>query len=164
MATLKNRRKKSIAIVAAGLTLAGTVGAYAWWSATGSDVGDAQTGVSTAFTVTVGTRTGDPLTPGGTQVQTIPFTVAYTGDNGSKHLEAMSVRVAEADGTTWNDVAGCSAADFTVLITDDPSPATFVSGDSVGGEATITMINRAADQNACQDELVPLYFEAVTGP
>ncbi len=145
-----------------GLTLAGTRVAFAYWSSTGSGHGTAQTGVTAAFTITADPAEGEPLTPGGPS-QTVPFTVTHPV-TGTLYLETVMVRVANDDGSTWTAVPGCTAADYAAsVITSPPAPALVASGQSVSGTATITMVNRSTNQDACQGASVPLYFAAITG-
>lgn len=151
----RTSRKTRIAATTAVLVLGGGA-AFAFWSATGAGDGAASTGTSTPFTITTGTATGAPLTPGG-PTQTVPFTVTNPG-TGSQNLAAVNVTVAGPGGTDWNAV-GCSALDYTVG-TAAFTPGQIAAGASISGTVTITMNNLATNQDACKDLTVPLYLAA----
>lgn len=160
MALLKTRKKSVALIAAAGLTVAGTGVAFAYWTAQGDGVGAATTGEVTAFEITSEAPDGPDLAPGSDPGQTIDFTVTNPG-TGNQLLSAVNVRVANADGSTWLAVPGCSAADYSVGITSvsTPLPTVVAPAGTVTGVATITMNNLGTNQDACQDVTVPLYFE-----
>ncbi|MHA7220285.1 hypothetical protein ACX80L_15535 [Arthrobacter sp. MDT1-48-3] len=147
--------KKRIAITSVALVAVGGGAAFAYWTTTGVGTGSAETGDAVAFTVASSAATGGPLSPGG-PTQTVAFTVTNPG-TGAQRLNNVEVTVAEADGGVWNDVANCSAADYTV------SPATFTAGDiapgaTKTGTVTITMNNTNLNQDGCKNAAVPLYF------
>jgi hypothetical protein len=163
MAQHDRRGKKPLIMgLVAGLTLAGTGVAFAYWTADGTGEGTATTGVSVAFAITSAPAVGDPLSPGG-DPQTVAFTVTNPSA-GVQFLAGTTVSVAEDDGTPWTAQPGCSAADYTATITTAPAPGEIDGGESVAGTASITMINSANDQDGCQGADVPLYFEAEAAP
>jgi hypothetical protein len=151
-------KKKSAALVTAGvITVAAAGGAYAYWTTTGSGTGSATTGTSTAFNVTTDGASGGPLTPGGPS-QTVAFHV-QNPSSGIQRLQTVTVSVANADGTPWTAVSGCSSADYAV------SPASFTPADVapsgvVSGTVTISMNNLSTIQDACKGVTVPLYVLA----
>ncbi|WP_026550731.1 hypothetical protein [Arthrobacter sp. Br18] len=149
-------RKKRIAVTTAVLVLGGGA-AFAFWSSMGEGTGGVTTGTASPFTVTTSAATGVPLTPGGA-AQTVSFTVANPG-TGSQNLAAVRVTVAEPGGILWDDVANCSAADYTV------GAPVFIAGQiaagaSISGTVTVTMNNLATNQDACKTAAVPLHFAA----
>lgn len=159
MALLKNRRKKSTSlIVAAGLTLAGTGVAFAYWTSTGTGEGTATTGTSTAFVIASQPPVGAPLSPDG-PTQTVAFTVTNPG-SGVQTLTAVTVRVANDDGSAWVAVPDCSAADYTATISTPPAYGSIAPGGNLTGTASVTMIDTGQNQNGCKEATVPLYFEA----
>jgi hypothetical protein len=150
-------RRAAIVLSAVVILAFGAGVAYAYWSATGVGDGSATSASNSAFTVSSGTPTGGPLTPGGATTS-VPFTVSNPG-SGSLRLSTVTVTVAESDGSTWNSVAGCSAADYTVgtpAITYGNIPA----GGSVSGTVSVTMNNLPTNQDGCKNATVPLYFVA----
>ncbi|OLF05657.1 hypothetical protein [Actinophytocola xanthii] len=150
-------RRAAIVLSAVVLLAFGAGVAYAYWSATGIGAGSATSASSSAFTVSSGTPTGGPLTPGGAQ-SSVPFTVSNLG-SGEQRLTKVTVTVAESDGSTWNSVGGCSAADYTVgtpLITYGNIPG----GGSVSGTVSVAMNNLPTNQDGCKNATVPLYFVA----
>jgi hypothetical protein len=159
MALFKNRRKRSVALIAAaGLTVAGTGVAFAYWTSTGDGVGTATTGTSVVFDITSAGPVGDPLTPGG-PTQTNEFTVTNPS-SGVQTLTAVTVVVANADGSAWNPAGACSASDYTATITTPPAYGAIAPGGSQTGTASITMIETGENQDSCKTLTVPLYFQA----
>lgn len=159
MAKLQNRRKKSAAlVVAAGLTVAGTGVAYAYWTSTGEGDGTATTGTSIPFVVAAQTATGGPLTPGGA-TQLIPFTVTNPANAGVQTLSAVTASVLNADGSAFAS-GDCSADDYTVTITTPPAYGAIQPGGVVDGSATVTMLNLDSNQDDCQGVTVPIKFVA----
>jgi hypothetical protein len=153
-----NRKKRVFAIVtAAVLVLGGGSAAFAYWTTTGSGTGSATTGTTVNWTIT-STTAGAALTPGG-PIDTATFIVTNPG-TGVQNLAAVTAAVANADGTPWVAVSGCSAADYTVG-TPTFSTGNVNPGATVTGTVTIQMINRAAvNQDGCKLATVPLYFTA----
>ena len=151
-----SKRVLVIGIVAA-LVVGGGGAAFAYWSSTGSGTGAAETGTSTAFTVTSSAPTGAALVPGGT-AQNVAFSVANPS-GGPLTFASLVVTVAESDGSVWNDVAGCSAADYTVS-TPTVTYGSIAGGEDVDGTVNVSMINSGSNQNACLGADVPLYFVA----
>jgi hypothetical protein len=150
-------RKIAVSAVVAGLVLAGGGAAFAYWSSSGSGVGEATTGESTAFTVTSEDATGGPLTPGGPS-QSVTFTVTNPS-TGAQTLNSVVVRVANADGSAWTAVAGCSAADYAIT-TPVVAYGVIAGGADVDGTVSISMINATTNQDACQLADVPLHIAA----
>lgn len=154
-----NARNRKIAIiaVAAALVLGGGGAAFAYWTSTGSGTGTATTGESTDWVVTSSPATGGPLTPDGPS-QSVAFNVANPS-TGSQELTSVVVTVANADGSAWTAVAGCSAADYVV---DAPVIVygTVAGSADVDGTVSISMIDTGLDQDGCQNADVPLYFVA----
>jgi len=152
----KNRRIAVFA-VAAGLVLAGGGVAFAYWTSSGTGEGYATTGESEEFVLTSEDPTGAPLTPGGPS-QSVAFTVANES-TATLNLANVTVTVANADGSAWTAVAGCSADDYTVgtpTIVYGP----IAGGTDVDGTVTVSMANSDSNQDACQNADVPLYFVA----
>ena len=151
------KKRLTVIVVAAALILLGGGAAFAYWSSSGEGVGTATTGTSVDFVVASSAATGGPLSPGG-PTQTVAFTVTNPS-SGVQQLANVAVTVANAGGTPWTAVAGCSAADYTV---DAPTIAygSIAPAGVVTGTVTITMNDTGVDQNACKGATVPLYFLA----
>ena len=159
MSQLNSRTKTSIANVsiAVALGLGASGAALAYWTSQGNSTGDGMTGTAVDFSISSSPPTGGPLLPDG-PAQTVAFTVTNPGA-GSLTLFSVVATVAEADGSVWNDVAGCSAADYTVgtpvIVYGD-----LAAGADVDGDVTVTMHSPGTNQDACQGATVPLYFVA----
>ena len=150
-------RKKRIIITTAALVAIGGGAAFAYWTATGTGTGQASAGQTVAFKVASTPATGDALTPGG-PTQSASFSVKNE-NTGTQILANVTAKVANADGSAWVAVPGCSAADFAVG-TPDITKGQIAAGTTVTGTVSIQMVNRDANQNGCQNVTVPLYFEA----
>ncbi len=155
-AVLKTKKGKAV-LVASVLTLATAGGAYAYWSSLGNGSGSATTGTSSVFAVTTDAATGDPLTPGG-PTQTVGFHI-QNNNSGVQRLSTVTVTVANANGTAWTTVPGCSAADYTVG-TPTFTAGDIASGATKDGTVTVTMKNLATNQDACKNAAVPLFVSA----
>jgi len=153
----RTNKRLAVIVVAGALVVIGGGAAYAYWTSTGVGSGTATTGTSVEFVVASSAATGGPLTPGGPS-QTVGFTVANPG-TGSQQLSSVVVTVANADGTTWNSVTGCSASDYTIG-TPVVSYGEIAPSGITSGTVTITMDDDPVDQDGCKLALVPLYFVA----
>lgn len=154
--TRTHKRLAGLAVAVAVVAIGGGI-AFAYWSSSGTGTGSAATGTSANFTVTSTAPTGGPLSPGG-PAETVGFSVNNTG-TGSQKLTAVVASVAGPTGTTWNAVAGCSSADYTVG-TPTITYGNIAGGGSLAGTVTVTMNNLATNQDACKNAAVPLYFAA----
>jgi hypothetical protein len=158
MASTIRRGKKRITIgVIALLTVAGAGAAFAYWTATGSGTGEATTGESVAFEITSETAVGT-IAPGNAG-QTVDFTVTNPGE-GSQYLTAVTVALETAAGVAWVPTGDCSIADYVATISTAPAAGQIAAGAAVTGTATVTLTNTAENQDDCQGQTVPLYFEA----
>ncbi len=156
--TTRIRGKKRTAIVLATLlTVVGAGSAFAYWTATGTGTGEATTGESTAFVITSETAVGE-ITPGGPG-ETVDFTVTNPG-SGTEYLSNVTVTLADTDGTAWVPATDCLIADYSVSVTTAPVYGEIAAGGSLTGTVTVTLANTAVNQDACQGQVVPLYFVA----
>ncbi len=154
-------RKRRIVAAAATVAIVALGGglAYAYWTSTGTGTGSATTGTSSNFVVASSAPTGGPLTPGGPS-QSVAFTVTNPG-TGSQNLSSVVVTVANANGSAWTAVVGCSSADYTVgtpVITGGYGQIAALGVKS--GTVTVTMNNLGTNQDACKSVTVPLYIVA----
>ena len=153
---MRKSRKATIVIgsTVGALAIGGV--AFAYWSTSGNGSGSAATGTSSEFVVSTDAATGDPLTPGG-PTQTVGFHVQNT-NSGVQRLSAVSVTVANSDGSTWTS-GDCSAADFSIG-TPQFTPGDIAAGATKDGTVTISMNNLSTNQDDCKDVTVPLYVSA----
>lgn len=154
-------KKRTSIVVAAALVLAGAAAVFAYWTSTGTGTGTATTGESVAFTITTGTAEG--LLAPGSDGQVVGFSVANSAEV-PQYLEAVTVELADEDGTPWVPTGTCDIADYTATISTAPPAGEIAAGGSVDGFATVTLENTAVNQDDCQGQDVPLYFEAITTP
>jgi hypothetical protein len=159
MSNLNQRKKRIAAIVlSTGVLATGAGIAYAWFTSTGTGDTTGTTGTRTAFTITPGTVTGGPLTPGGPS-QTIPFTVTNPS-TGHQNLSAVTVAVADSAGVAWTDTGGCSSVDYSVSVTTAPAYGDMAPSGTLTGTATLTMSNLSHAQDYCIGLPVPVHFSA----
>jgi hypothetical protein len=155
--------KKRIVAAAVGVTtVLGASAAFAYWTSSGSGTGAASVGNATTFEVTTDAPVGAPLTPGGT-AQSVGINVKNPG-TGSQAFSQVVVKVANADGTPWTAVDGCTAADFAVGGAAAGGPVTLTTSQEIAAGATngtqsvsVQMVNRDASQDACKGVTVPLH-------
>lgn len=155
--------KKKIVAAAVGVTtVLGASAAFAYWTSTGSGTGAASVGDATTFEVTTDAPVGAALTPGGA-AQSIGINVKNPG-TGSQAFSQVVVQVANANGSPWTAVAGCTAADFAVGGAAAGAAHTITTSQEVAAGATnetqsvsIQMVNRNASQDACKGVTVPLH-------
>jgi hypothetical protein len=162
-------RKKLVATVSS-VALAASLGgvAYAYFTSSGNGSGSATAGTSTAFTITPVTTTGPALTP--TASGTGPSdTVTYTVNNpssGAQELHSVVISVANADGTAWTAVSGCSASDFSVNGAAVGTAYTqtvnqdLAASSTYGNTVTLQLIDNSGVQDGCKLATVPLYLSA----
>ena len=155
---LAMRINKKVAAVVAGIAMVGLAGgtAFAYWTTTGTGTGSATTGASTAWAVTSEAAGGAALTPGG-PTDTIVVHVQNPG-SGVQHLSAVTVAVANPNGSAWTAAPGCSAADYSVSVV--VAPGDVAAGATVNGTASIQMKDTGVNQDPCKGLTVPLYFVA----
>lgn len=151
-------RKKRIIGTTAALVVVGGGAAFAYWTASGHGSDSAKSGTAANFSVTSEVVTDATLTPGG-PAKTFKFTVKNEG-TGVQQVTSVNAAVANADGSAWTAVPGCTAADFSVT----PAASTaqsLAAGETLSETVTLQMINRTANQDACQGiTTIPLYFTA----
>jgi len=155
--TISRRKKRFTIVLVAGLVLSGAGVAFAYWTAGGTGDGEAQTGTSVAFAIAADPAVGT-ISPGGAG-QTVDFRVTNPGP-GTLQLSDVTVVMASATGVPWVPSGGCDIADYTASVTTQPVHGEIQAGDSVGGQATVTLANTAVNQDACQGQAIPLYFTA----
>jgi hypothetical protein len=158
--------KKRAVVMAVVGSLALAVGAYAYFTSTGTGSGSATAGTSTPWTVAGSAATGDPLTPGATTEQTMTYTVTNPG-SGNQGLRKVTVSVANANGTPWTAVSGCSKDDFSVngaaagtAYEDTENAGNIAPAGFVTNTVTIKMVDRPLDQEGCKLAAPPLYLVA----
>jgi len=152
------RKSRKFAIVAGSTVGALAIGgvAFAYWTSEGNGSGSAATGTSSAFEVTTDAASGDLLTPGG-PTDTVTFHVQNT-NSGVQRLQAVSVVVANPDGSPWTS-GDCSEADYSIG-TPSFTPGDIASGATKDGTVTISMNNLSTNQDDCKGVTVPLYVSA----
>jgi hypothetical protein len=152
------RRRKYLTLALAAILTIGVAGvAVAYWTATGSGDGSAQTGTSTVFTVETEDAAGT-IAPG-TAGQSVDFTITNPGP-GTQFLTAVTVSMAGATGVAWTPPTGCLVGDYTATLTTPPSYGELAVNDEVTGTVTVTLADTGANQDACKNAVVPLYFVA----
>ncbi len=163
---MKRFGKRTVVVLAVAVAASvAAVAGYAFWTSAGTGSGYASTGTAGAWLVTSQAPVGAALVPGG-PAQTVQYTVTNTG-SGDQVLGGVTVSVANANGSAWTPVGGCSAADFSVNGQAAGSPhfhtalaQTFGPGGSSSATASVRLVETGANQNGCQGVNPPLYFVA----
>ena len=162
MGKVEGRKKRIIGTTVALVAIGGGA-AFAYWTASGSGSKTTAAGDSKSFTIT-STVAGDPLSPNG-PVQTFTFTVTNPADAGAQKVSAVTAKVANADGSAWTGVTGCSKDDFAVgtpvFTATELAAGSSATGTTATGTVTLQMIDRpGVNQDGCKNATVPLYFSA----
>ncbi len=170
------KSKKGVALLATlVVALAAAIGAYAYFTSTGSGSGSAAVGTSAAWQVNTDAYTGGPLTPGGGSAtyESVKYRVK-NNDSGHQNLANVNIKVANADGSSWASVAGCSAGDFQLSVDGGSTWGaagaavndTALAGNLAPGATTadgtivIRMVDSGSNQDGCKNATVPLYLAA----
>lgn len=165
---MKITLKHKIAALATAATIVGGSGvALAYWTSTGNGAGSATAGTSSPWVVTTDAATGGLLTPDG-PTQTVGFHVQNVS-SGVQGLQAVAVKVANANGSAWDPTGDCDASDFVVGIAAAGGTHTIsysqvenvAAGGTKSGSVTIKMINKTTtNQDSCKGVAVPLHLAA----
>jgi predicted ribosomally synthesized peptide with SipW-like signal peptide len=163
------KQKKGIAgILAVAMLGIAAVGAYAYFTDSGTGTGSATVGTSDPWSVHVANTVPTPLFPG-SAADSQTYEVTNDGD-GNQLLNAVSIRIAEANGDPWDGNGTCSSDDFEINsagpgATDtttygSPSGA-FAPNDGTGPVAfTVRMVETGANQDDCKNETPPILVTA----
>lgn len=171
---LSSRKRKLIVGGVAAAMLAGAIGAFAFFTSTGSGTGSATVGTATAWSVTETATSGGPLFPdpavGGPNIQTVSYTVTNPS-LGSQSLASVTVTVSNPSTpfSVQTDLSkpACTAADFSVggqaagaAFTDTSAAGDFTAGQSKTEPVKVELIDNGLNQDNCQGVTVPLLFRA----
>ena len=170
------KSKKGVALLATlAVAVIAAVGAYAYFTSTGSADGTGKVGTSTGFTVVAGSESGNlyPLTyPAGAQALTGgSVTNPGSGYQNVHQIVATITAPTEALGATGPNA--CAASDFAL---SSPGSSWTITGAS-HGTATITpdanlapsgvynmtdlsvsMVDNGANQDRCQGATVNIHY------
>ena len=158
--TAPTRRKRKVAIVAAALVGAASVGAFAYWTSTGAGTGSAATGDAAAITVNQ-TSTVSGLAPG-----VAAQTLSGNFDNpnsGPVYVTPVTASIASVTKAGGAPAGTCDATDYTLANAVMTVNAEVPVGDRQGAwtGATIEFNNKAgANQDACKGATVNLAYSA----
>jgi hypothetical protein len=153
------KHKKVAGLLAIALLALTAVGAYAFFTSTGTGDGSATVGHTEDWTVSVADVSGGPLYPGsGVENKTYTITNASAGH---QLLNSVTIEIAEADGGPWTD-GSCSKDDFqinaaapgaTETNTYGADPANdYANGSGTGPIAfTVKMVDTHVNQDDCQN-------------
>jgi hypothetical protein len=151
------RRLGVIAATVAAVLIGGGV-AVAFWTTTGTGAGSAGVGTSTSVSI----AQADPITdlfPGGPAAE-INFTITNT-NAGPVRISTVTVAVSGVVKAPGAAAGTCDATDFII---DQPSainadipvgPTTFTSATT---NASIAMVNKPTNQDACKNATVALSY------
>jgi hypothetical protein len=155
------KRKRKVALVAAALVGAASVGAYAFWTSTGAGTGSAATSSGAAAVTVVQTSTPAGLAPG---APAQPLSGTFTNpNNAAVWINSVSVSISDvvdSGGTSLG--SACDADDYTISGSPIAIGAEVLADDtSTWSGATIAFNNKpGVDQNACKGATVELAYTA----
>ena len=158
---LKLTKRRSVVVLCALVALGLAVGAYAYFTSTGSGTDQtAAIGTSSNFTVSFGTATGTMYPGAGTD--SIPYTITNT-NTGSQRLNAVTATV-NADGSgnitsSGTPVVGCLAAWFTATPAT-VTPTTLAPNGTFNSTIAVTMTDSGTNQNPCQGKAPDIVVNA----
>ncbi|MHB8329735.1 MAG: hypothetical protein ACYDD6_08955 [Acidimicrobiales bacterium] len=158
------KRRIAAAVLSIGLVAGVATSAYAYFTSSGSGTGSASVGSASTWKVTVTSNAAHALYPGSGS-----NSLTYTVTNQSTGLQELnSVTASVANDGSGNvtqggaAVVGCLASWFTATnngstngVTPGGPSGELASGASDVGTVTVTMLDAAVSQNACQ---------GITGP
>ncbi|HEU5001277.1 MAG TPA: hypothetical protein VFW71_00670 [Actinomycetota bacterium] len=148
-----SRKRKLIVGGVAAAVLAGTIGAFAFFTSTGSGTGSGNVGTATNWNVVETSHTGTLLP--GTATETVTFTVTNAG-GAAQSLNTVTATVDSSGGNITQagvPISGCSASWFSVtspLTTTPAVPTTVAPGGTVAASTVVTMIESGTNQDPCQ--------------
>jgi hypothetical protein len=153
---IKTSRKFAVVAGTVAAVLIGGGVAAAYWTAGGTGTGSATAGTSTALTVTqVGTSSN--LYPGGPS-SPVNFSIANS-NAGPAYVGSVTVGIANVVKAGGAPAGTCDATDFSLVqpTAINASVPTGPTSFSPSG-ATISMNNKASNQDACKGATVNLTF------
>jgi hypothetical protein len=169
---MKLRTKIAVgATLGAAVLGGGGMLAFAYFTANGTGTGSATAGSASPWTVTSAAPTGNLLVPdagiGGTNVETIAYTVKNAG-SGNQSLNQVVISVTAGWSAQANNAKpACNASDFSIegtpvnsSWTDTSLAGSYTPNATQTGHVTIEMIDNSANQDNCQGVTVPLTFSA----
>jgi hypothetical protein len=154
------KSKKTIAVVAVIAVLAAAVGAYAYWTASGSGTGTAATGTSAAITVNQ-TSVISNMHPGDT-AQTLSGN--FTNATGQpEYVNTVTASIASVTKSGSAPAGTCDASDYTLA-----NPVATVGAEVPVGSPETTVLwtgptikffdKPAVNQDACKGATVNLSY------
>jgi hypothetical protein len=154
-----NKKRLLAAGIVTAILLGGAGAAYAYWTNTGSGVGEAETGTNAAVTI-VQTSVVSGMAPG-VAPQSLNGTINNPND-GPAYVDEISVSISAVEDALGDPIVGCSAADYVIA----GSPIDF-SGEALANDtttwtgATIAFDNDPlVNQDACKNAIVVLEYSS----
>jgi hypothetical protein len=141
---MKRFSKRTWIVIAIVLAVAmSAVGAFAYWTTTGSGSGNA-TLASSNGTVTLHASAPTNLYPGGNS------NVTFTGDNaGASNLFVGTIHLASVSADAGH--ASCNTGDFSMAdVTSNTMVLAGASGQALSGTGTLAYANTNVNQDACK--------------
>jgi uncharacterized protein YraI len=156
--------RKMVSGIVAGvaiLTIGGT--AFAYLTATGTANGAVTTGSSSPWKIDGLTTSGGNLLPGNGFQQAIGYTITNVS-GGVQNLGAVTAAVPTASDGSVVGIPGCPANSFYVMTSfnnQDFAPlGEFNGGASKTGKVILGMNNLHVNQDACQNQSIPVTISA----
>ena len=147
---MKRFSKRTWIVIAIVLAVAmSAVGAFAYWTTTGSGSGNA-TLASSNGAVTLHASAPTNLFPGGNS------SVTFTGDNaGASNLFVGTIHLASVSADAGH--ASCNTGDFSMAdVTSNTMVLAGASGQALSGTGTLAYANTNVNQDACKGATLTL--------
>ena len=154
---MKFRKKKGVAALLAVVAALAAVGAYAYWTTSGSGTGGATAGTTTGLTV-MQDNVVTGLYPGGSAVGLNGHFVSTNVGNVTVNSVTATVTGVTGAGTDLGQPA-CTTADFVIGGTSGPYVVTNGSGTLWSG-LTVKLADGAANQDNCKTASAVITFTA----
>jgi len=150
-------KKKIVAsAIVAAVTIAGSIAAYAYWTAGGSGTGSAATGTNVAISA-VQTSTVTAMAPGDS-AQSLNGTFLNT-NTGPVYVATVTASISSVVKAGGAPVGTCDATDYTLADAVMTVNAEALADDtSTWSGATIKFNNKGTNQDACKLATVNLAY------
>jgi hypothetical protein len=153
-----NKKRLLAAGIVTAILLGGAGAAYAYWTNSGSGVGEAETGTNEAIIVNQ-TSVVSGIAPGsGTHALSGNFD---NPNDGSVFVTSVSISIGTIVDALGDPIVGCEADDYVIAGSPVSVNANVPAGDGVGSwsGATIAFVNEVAEnQDGCKNATVNLVY------
>lgn len=149
------KKKAAVVVVISAVAMAGAGGAYAYWTTGGTGTGTAKAGSTENFDVTQDAPITNLLLDLG---QTVNFKVTNPATF-AQYLTAVNLTVAPFSAQADINKPACTATDFAITNVSIAA-GDIAAGAFRAGTATVTLTNKATNQDNCKLAPISLSYVA----